>query len=37
MSALRFTTSRPNEWVIPRPHSDAHQRYRIHGPIQSMD
>lgn len=37
MSALRFRSSRPNAWVSPRPHTDAHQRFLTYGPIQPMD
>jgi hypothetical protein len=29
-------SSKPNEWVLPRPHTDAHQRLQTYGPIQSM-
>lgn len=36
MSAYTFRSSRPTEWVLPRPHRDAHQRYLAYGPIQSM-
>lgn len=37
MTAYRFRSSRPHEWILPRPHIDAHQRYRTYGPIQPMD
>lgn len=37
MSAMRFRSSRPDDWVMPRPHLDAHQRYQTYGPIQPMD
>lgn len=37
MSALSFRSSRPNTWVLPRPHTDAHQRFLTYGPIQPMD
>lgn len=36
MSA-RYNSSRPDTWVMPRPHRDASLRYMMHGPIQSMD
>lgn len=37
MSAFSYHGSRSNEWFSPRPHRDAHQRYRTYGPIQPMD
>ena len=37
MSAFSFRSSRPNAWILPRPHTDAHLRYHIYGPIQPMD
>jgi len=37
MTAYRFRSSRPHEWILPRPHTDPHQRYRTYGPIQPMD
>jgi hypothetical protein len=37
MTAYRFRCSRPHEWILPRPHIDAHQRYRTYGPILPMD
>ena len=37
MSAMRYRSSRPDDWVMPRPHRDAHQRYLTYGPIQPMD
>lgn len=36
MSASRFTSSRPDRWVQPRPHTDASQRLLTYGPIQPM-
>lgn len=33
----RYTKSRPHESIEPRPHTDAHQRYRTYGPIRPMD
>lgn len=37
MSAHRYHGSRPNEWLAPRPHRDASQRYQTYGPVQPMD
>ncbi|MCB2060351.1 MAG: hypothetical protein R3E09_04415 [Novosphingobium sp.] len=37
MSAYRYHSSRPHEWIMPRPHRDAHQRYLTYGPILPMD
>lgn len=37
MSSAVFRSSRPHNWVLPRPHTDAHQRYLTYGPIQPMD
>lgn len=37
MTAPRFTSSRPHEWIEPRAHRDAHQRYLTYGPVQPMD
>jgi hypothetical protein len=37
MSAYSFRSSRPAEWIAPRPHRDAHQRYWTYGPVQPMD
>ena len=37
MSAMRYQSSRPDGWVMPRPHRDAHQRYLAYGPIQPME
>lgn len=37
MSAYRYHGSRPNDWLAPRPQSNASQRYHTYGPIQSMD
>jgi hypothetical protein len=36
MSAMRYRSSRPNNWIIPRPHRDAHQRFRTYGPVRPM-
>ncbi|MCB2076001.1 MAG: hypothetical protein H6917_02335 [Novosphingobium sp.] len=37
MTAYRFRSSRPHEWIMPRPHVDAHQRFLTYGPVQPMD
>lgn len=37
MSSLTFRSSRPDRWVMPRPHSDASQRYAAYGKIQPME
>ncbi|MEZ5735213.1 MAG: hypothetical protein R3E09_05285 [Novosphingobium sp.] len=37
MTAYRFRCSRPHEWIVPRPHLDAHQRFQTYGPIQPME
>lgn len=36
MIAPRYTSSRPNEWVLPRPQSGLTREY-VHGPLQPMD
>ena len=37
MSSLSFRSSRPDNWVQPRPYTDPSQRYMRHGPILPMD
>lgn len=37
MAATVYRSSRPHQWIVPRPHTDAHQRMRTYGPIQPMD
>jgi hypothetical protein len=37
MSGLSFRSSRPDNWVMPRPFHDASLRYQMHGPIQPME
>ncbi len=37
MSPSVFRSSRPHEWIVPRPHTDAHQRFMTYGPVQPMD
>jgi hypothetical protein len=36
MSSLTFRSSRPDNWTLPRPHSDPSLRYHKHGPIQPL-
>lgn len=36
MTAERYTSSRPNEWVQPRPRSGLTREY-VYGPLQPMD
>lgn len=36
MSSQSFRSSPPDKWTLPRPHSDASQRFAKHGPIQPM-
>lgn len=37
MSAFRFRSSRPTQWISPHQSLDAHQRYHAYGPIVPMD
>lgn len=37
MSAYTFHSSRPDQWVSPRPTQDPALRRAIHGPLQPMD
>ena len=37
MTHLRFNSSAPDKWVLPRPHSDASTRFAKHGKIQPME
>lgn len=37
MSTVSFHSSRPDNWVHPRPHRDASLRRMAHGPIQPME
>lgn len=37
MMPTSYRSSRPDNWTLPRPHTDASQRYMKHGPIQPMD
>ena len=36
MPAERYTSSRPNDWVQPRPRSGLTREY-VHGPLQPID
>lgn len=36
MSAYTFRSSRPDQWVSPRPTPDPARRLAIHGPLQPM-
>ena len=37
MSAYTFRSSRPDQWVSPRPTRDPARRLAIHGPLQPME
>jgi hypothetical protein len=37
MASLSYRSSRPDRWVMPRPHHDPSLRYMIHGPIRPME
>ena len=37
MSCSVYRSSRPHNWIVPRPHVDAHQRYHTYGPIRPME
>ena len=37
MASATFHSSRPHSSILPRPHTDPHQRYRTYGPIQPME
>jgi hypothetical protein len=37
MSSLSYRSSRPDVWVMPRPHRDPSLRYMTHGPILPME
>lgn len=36
MTPVTYRSSRPDPWTMPRPFTDASQRYLKHGPIQPM-
>jgi hypothetical protein len=37
MSSLQFRSSKPDQWIMPRPYQDASLRLRTHGPILPME
>ncbi|MEO6040491.1 MAG: hypothetical protein ABIP41_01190 [Croceibacterium sp.] len=37
MSSLSYKSSRPDGWIMPRPHQDASLRYMTHGKILPME
>ena len=37
MASQTYRSSRPDGWIMPRPHRDASQRYMTHGPILPME
>lgn len=37
MSATSYSSSRPDRWTVPRPHTDPSQRYMKYGPVRPMD
>lgn len=37
MTSLILHTSRPHESILPRPHTDAHHRFRTYGPVAPME
>lgn len=37
MSNLSFRTSRPDAWILPRPHRDPGMRLMTYGPLVPMD
>ena len=37
MSSSVYRSSRPHDWVVPRPHTDAHQRFLTYGPVRPME
>ncbi len=37
MASLSYRSSRPDVWVMPRPHRDPSLRYMTHGPIRPME
>ena len=36
MTSLRYHSSAPDPWTLPRPHRDPHLRLLHHGEIQPM-
>ena len=37
MSNLSFRSSRPDTWILPRPHRDPGMRLMTYGPLVPMD
>jgi hypothetical protein len=37
MSSVKFRSSRPDPWFLPRAHQDPAQRRRIYGPLLPME
>jgi hypothetical protein len=37
MSAYRYHSSRPTNWVLPRQDMDGNRRRMVYGPIQPME
>ena len=37
MSNLSFRSSRPDTWIMPRPHRDPGMRLMTYGPLVPMD
>jgi len=37
MSNLSFRTSRPDTWILPRPHRDPSMRLMTYGPLVPME
>ena len=37
MSTLSFRSSRPDTWILPRPHRDPGMRLMTYGPLVPMD
>ena len=37
MSSLIIRSSRPHSSILPRPHTDANQRFNTYGPVQPME
>lgn len=36
-TAASITSSRPDAWTHPRPHTDENQRLHTYGPVQPME
>ena len=37
MSSRQYRSSKPDQWTLPRPYTDASLRYMKHGPIVPLD